>query len=153
MNEATIERIFALPCQELEGLVGESIAAGFALVQRLVAEWDSGANHFDKPGEALFLARRAGRVLGVCGLNIDPYAARPDVGRVRHLYVSADHRRHGIGRALVDRVVAEARKSFVTLTLRTNTDEGAAFYAAIGLRPTSTLPSSTHYLDLRDPAG
>jgi GNAT superfamily N-acetyltransferase len=153
MDDATIEKVFALSCEELTELVDESVAAGFAMVQRLVAEWDSGANCFDGPGESLFLARRAGRVLGVCGLNIDPYAARPDVGRVRHLYVLADHRRQGIGRVLVGRVVAVARQSFVTLTLRTNTPTAAAFYVAIGFTPTSTLPSSTHYLDLRVPAG
>jgi GNAT superfamily N-acetyltransferase len=150
MDDMTIERVFALPGEDVKELVDESAAAGFALVQRLVADWDSGANRFDQPGEALFLARRAGRVIGVCGLNVDPYAARPDVGRVRHVYVLADHRRQGIGWALVLRVVAEARKSFTTLTLRTNTAEGAAFYVAIGFTPTSTLASSTHYLDLEE---
>jgi GNAT superfamily N-acetyltransferase len=119
------------------------------LVRRLVEEWHSGANRFDRPGEVLFVAQLSGCVVGVCGLNIDPYARDPAVGRVRHLYVSVGERRKGVGRALIGRVVAGARKSFKTLRLRTNSKDAAAFYEAIGFRPTDSHSQSTHFLDLQ----
>jgi hypothetical protein len=49
-------------------------------VAELVAESER-----HRPGEALFVARVGERVVGVCGLNVDPYTAEPRVGRVRHL--------------------------------------------------------------------
>jgi GNAT superfamily N-acetyltransferase len=147
MQNVAIERVVDLPRQALDELAAESVAAGFQLVQRLVEEWQSGVNRFELPGEALFIARRAGRVVGVCGLNVDPYNSDAGFGRVRHLYVLADHRRQSIGRMLVATIVEEARKSFTTLTLRTNSVEGRVFYPAIGFAAT-TLPSSTHALDL-----
>jgi GNAT superfamily N-acetyltransferase len=148
MNGVTIERVHHLIREEFDGLVTESEATGLQFVTRLVDEWESGANRFDRPGEALFVARLDSCRLGVCGLNADPYSARPDVGRVRHLYVLAPHRRQGVGGSLLRRVVEEAAKSFSTLTLRTNTAEAAAFYEAAGFSPTVTLPSSTHRLNL-----
>jgi GNAT superfamily N-acetyltransferase len=146
MEKLAVERVRNLP--GVDDLVDESGAQGFALVRRLVEDWQSNVNRFDRPGEILLAARLADRVVGVCGLNIDPYAANPAVGRVRHLYVSTEHRRKGIGRELVGRVVAEARKSFKTLTLRTNTPDAAAFYEVLGFRPTDSHPQSTHFLDL-----
>jgi GNAT superfamily N-acetyltransferase len=149
MHELSVEQIFDLPDRELDGLVAESVALGFGLLCRLVADWDSGANRFDRPGESLFRARHAGRVVGVCGLNVDPYSHTPGVGRLRHLYVAAARRRQGVGRALVHRIVAEAAKSFSTLTLRTRSAEAAAFYERVGFAPTDQRPASTHFRDLR----
>ena len=50
-------------------------------------EWRTGTNRFDRPDEALFGAWAKGQLVGVCGLNIDPYRGDDRVGRVRHLYV------------------------------------------------------------------
>jgi hypothetical protein len=65
-------------------------------VRRLADDWVSVANRFDRPGEALFVARLPGQVVGVRGLNVDPYTAEPGVGRVRHLYVAAAHSGHAL---------------------------------------------------------
>lgn len=85
------------PAERLAALVAESERDGLGFVRRLVEEWTSGANRFDQPGAALFVASIDGAVVGVCGLNVDPYAARAGVGRVRHLYVLAPYRRRGAG--------------------------------------------------------
>lgn len=143
-----VERVAQLPDPALDGLLEEGVAQGFGFVRRLADDWNSGANRFDGTGEAFFVARRGGRVAGFCGLNVDPYAGSPAVGRLRHLYVAARHRREGVGRALVARVVAEAVKSFATLTLRTDSPDAAAFYEALGFRRTWELPATTHCLDL-----
>ena len=79
-----------------------------SLVRRLVDEWRDGSNRFDRPGEAVFGAWVEGRLVGVCGLNIDPYVRDERMGRVRHLYVLTACRRHGVGRLLMARVIEAA---------------------------------------------
>jgi hypothetical protein len=101
----------------LAELLAESDSEGFRFIRRLVTAWDSGANRFQRPGEALFVARDGDRVVGVCGLNIVPFAG-PNVGRVRHLYVLAEYRRRGAAR----------------------------FYEAVGFRPVADDPHCTHAL-------
>jgi len=116
----------------LEALLAESEQAGSSIVRRLVDEWTSGANRFDHPGEALFALRIEGRLVGVCGLNVDPYSAEPRLGRVRHLYVLSAYRRRGIGRQLVARVIATARGRFDRLRLSTRNPEAAQLYERMG---------------------
>ena len=94
----SVTRLDELPPDRLADLIAESEREGFALVRRLVDDWESGDNRFDRPGEALFAVVADGRVLGVCGLNIDPYLPGGRVGRVRHLYVAADSDAAGSGR-------------------------------------------------------
>ncbi|PYN03818.1 MAG: GNAT family N-acetyltransferase, partial [Candidatus Rokuibacteriota bacterium] len=98
--------------------------------------WAAGVNHFDRPGEALFVARDGERVIGVGGLNIDPYAATGNVGRVRHLYVLAAHRRRGIGERITAEIIAAARGRFENLRLRTSNPAAARLYERLGFRRT-----------------
>jgi len=142
------ERLLALPAGALAPLVAESEAVGSALVHRLVAEWESGANRFDRPGEALFGARIDGRLVGVCRLNVDPYAGSARIGRVRHLYVLRSFRQRGVGRRLVREVVAAARERFDRLHLRTTSPEAARLYEALGFRRSTEAPHHTHTLVL-----
>src|SRR4029077_6614438 len=81
-----------LPREALAPLVAESERDGWQFVRRLADEWTSGANRFDKPDEALFIASVDSVIVGVCGLNADPYASDESVGRVRHLYVLRAYR-------------------------------------------------------------
>jgi len=117
-------------------------------VRRLADEWASGANRFDRPGEALFVARSAGDVVGVCGLNVDPYATAPDVGRVRHLYVLRAHRHRGIGQQLVTAIVQAARGRFQRLRLRTQNPEAARLYERLGFRAAVDATDCTHVMEL-----
>jgi GNAT superfamily N-acetyltransferase len=148
-TSARIERLRALPGASFEALVGESERAGLRFLHRLAEEWASGANRFDRPGEALFAAVMDGRVIGVCGLNVDAYAATPRVGRVRHLYVLSACRRLGIGRRLVEEVVEAARGPFDTLRLRTQNPEAARLYERLGFRQSPGATDCTHLMDLR----
>jgi len=131
----------------LEALVAESEQAGSRIVRRLVDDWASGANRFDRPGEALFAARIEGRLVGVCGLNVDPYSAEPRLGRVRHLYVLSAYRRRGIGRQLVADVIAAARGRFDHLRLSTGNPVAAGFYERLGFR-SAEAAHCTHVLDV-----
>ena len=142
----TIERLRDLTA--LATLIAEGGRSGSRFVGRLATEWDSGANRFDKPGEALFVARLDGQPVGVCGLNVDPYTDERRVGRVRHLYVMEAYRRHGIGGRLLADVVAAARGPFDRLRLRAANPEAARFYEKMGFAPCTGEADSTHALDL-----
>jgi GNAT superfamily N-acetyltransferase len=143
--EVNIERLADLPTS-LAVLVAESEQRGYRFVRRLADEWTSSVNRFDQPGEALFGAWAAGRLVGVCGLNIDPYATDGSIGRVRHLYVLEEFRRLGVGRRLMEAVMAAARGRFTLLRLRTEIALAAAFYEKLGFSPQAGVPACTHTL-------
>ena len=146
---ASIERLSNLPFDRLALLVAESERAGLQLVRRLADEWASGQNRFDRPGEALFAALVDGRLIGVCGLNVDPYTAAPRVGRVRHLYVLSDDRRVGVGRQLVQEVIEAARGPFDTLRLRTHNPEAARLYERMRFLRSTAVKDCSHLMELR----
>jgi GNAT superfamily N-acetyltransferase len=143
-----IERLLELPAALLAPLIDESEQAGLRFVSRLAEEWESGRNRFDRPGEALFGALTDGGLVGVCGLNVDPYAGEPRIGRVRHLYVGMAHRRHGVGRQLVGAVVAAARGSFATLRLSAANPQAARLYETLGFRRRAGDARCTHVLEI-----
>jgi GNAT superfamily N-acetyltransferase len=144
---ATIETLRDLPPDRMRELLADSDAAGSRIVRRLVDEWIDGSNRFDRPGEALFGASVAGQLVGVCGLNVDPYARDARVGRVRRLYVLTSFRGRGVGRQLVARVIESTADRFDTLRLRTNNEAAARLYAAMGFREGGGS-TATHVLDL-----
>ena len=144
-----IERLSELPADRLGPLVAESEQVGLRFVRRLADEWTSGRNRFDRPGEALFAAVVEGRMIGVCGLNVDPYAGAPTVGRVRHLYVLSDHRKVGVGQRLVREVVAAARGPFGMLRLCTENPAAARLYERMGFRRCTDVAACTHLMELR----
>jgi ribosomal protein S18 acetylase RimI-like enzyme len=142
-----IQRIRSLPTQEFTEMLAESKIAGFRAIERLVTDWKTGVNRFDRPGEALFIARQGDRILGVCGLNRDPYINSSQIGRVRRLYVMQDSRRQGIGRTLVHQVIEVAKLSFDWLHVRTTNPIAAQFYQSLGFMPCHD-ESATHSLNL-----
>ena len=137
-----IERLHDLPSACVADLLSESERLGSRIVPRLVEEWDNRANRFDRPGEALFGAWVDGRLVGVCGLNVDPYAGHERIGRVRHLYVLSAFRRSGVGRQLVARVIQAAHGRFDDLRLRTNNSPAAQLYETLGF--TTCIGSDTY---------
>ena len=144
-----VERLTGSPAGVLDALVAESEAEGLGFVRRLVSEWASGAARFDRPGEALFVARQAGHAVGVCGLSADAYARGPRVGRVRHLYVARAARRLGVGAALTREVIEAARGAFDMLRLRTGNPAAAALYEGLGFQGSPQTADSTHVMALR----
>ncbi|HET9925685.1 MAG TPA: GNAT family N-acetyltransferase [Methylomirabilota bacterium] len=144
-----IERLSELPSEAFGPLVAESEQAGLRFVHRLVEEWASGRNRFERPGEACFAALVDGRIVGVCGLNVDPYTAEPRVGRVRHLYVLSAYRKLGVGERLVGEVIAAGRGQFGILRLRTQNEAAARLYERMGFRRCADLADCTHLMELR----
>ena len=144
----SIERISDLAAGQVAALVAESETQGSRFVRRLAEDWASGANRFDRPGEALFVARDDRRVVGVGGLNLDPYAAEPTVGRVRHLYVLTAYRRLGIGRRIVEEIIEAARGRFERLRLSTSNPEAARLYERLGFHPRADDVHCTHAMEM-----
>ena len=100
---------------------------------------EPGATHFRldpgevAPGAGVFLvARRRGRPVACGALRLlrDAAVARqlgPRVGELKRMYVAPDARGKGVGRALLDRLEAEARSLGVTrLVLETGTRQAEA---------------------------
>ena len=142
-RETSIRRADALP-PSLELLAGDALAQGFRIVNALIDDWAAGRNRFERPGEALYIADLDGIVVGVCGVNHDPYAADLGIGRVRRLYVSSEHRRRGIATALIRRLVDDARPKFRLLRLRTLDEDACRFYESQGFEPVRDDPYCTH---------
>jgi GNAT superfamily N-acetyltransferase len=116
------------------------------MVLRLAEAWRDGSNRFDAPGEAMFGAFLGDRLVGLCGLNHDPFDPAEHAGRVRHLYVATRHRRTGVGRLLIEAVVDRATGWFDYLN--TNCPpEAAQFYETLGFVP-HTAERITHRLPL-----
>jgi GNAT superfamily N-acetyltransferase len=143
-----IKRLTELPRAALAPLLAESVQAGWRFVARLADEWATGVNRFDLPGEVLFGGWAGRHLVGVCGLNVDPYAADPLDGRVRRLYVLAQFRRRGIGRRLVQAVLAAAAGRFVRLRLRTESPAAALFFERLGFHRQAGEPEGTFTLEL-----
>jgi len=141
-----IERLIHLQPGDLTALIAESEHQGQTFVRRLADEWAGGANRFDRTGEALFAVRDRGAIVAVGGLNFDPYAGEAGIGRVRHLYVLAAHRRRGLGARLVAAIVEAARGHFHTLRLSTSNPDAARLYERLGFRPRADANRSTHVM-------
>jgi len=139
-----VRRVRENVCNELAPLIAASQQEGFEFVVRLVHE--QAAGYFGRPGTALFGAYDA-ELLGVGGLTPDPYTDRPDIGRVRHLYVLPARRAEGVGQVLIGAIIEEARLYYRVLRLRADTQTAATFYQALGFS-TTTQPHSTHVLTL-----
>lgn len=139
-------RVTSLP-DGFEQLLAESVTEGFGHLVRLEAGWADHTNRFDRRGEALFAAFVGDRLAGICGLNRDPYSTEPDLGRIRHLYVSPSQRRTGVGRSLVAHALMAAAGHFDALCLRIPDSDAAAFYEALGFVAVSS-DTATHRLEL-----
>ena len=129
----------------IEGLLAESEQEGFQFVRRAQEEWLSGTNTFSKEGEALFAVFENERLLAIGGINRE--SARN--GRLRRFYVRREDRRKGIGRQLVQHVLAFAgRNDYSQVSLRCDTAAADRFYRAAGFRRTNSDPRVTHVIEL-----
>ena len=128
--------------------IAESEAEGFGFLTRLRDRWLDGTNRFDQPGEALFMGSEPHHPVAIGGLNRDPYVADDRRGRVRHLFVSASHRRMGVGRTMVQHIIEHASEHFSAVGLRTPDKDASAFYEALGFTRVDEA-DTTHLLVLQ----
>jgi GNAT superfamily N-acetyltransferase len=147
-EDTIVTRLHRLPLEQFAVLLAESEASGYRFLRRVIDEWERGINRFSRTGEALFAAEIGDRLVGVCGLNIDPYLDNPRVGRVRDVCVLAECRGRGIGRQLVEAAISAARGHFDRLRLRGEEAGPARLYESLGFRACREIPDRTHILIL-----
>jgi GNAT superfamily N-acetyltransferase len=134
-----------LPVPGIELLAAEAREEGYDFIETLVEQWANAENRFDAPGEGLLGHLRDGLLVAVGGLSVDPFAARPDMGRIRRVYVRPAWRNKGVGRALVSALVDRARTHFSCVRLRAENAKAARLYESMGFSLTQS-PDATHIL-------
>ncbi|WP_169617936.1 GNAT family N-acetyltransferase [Nodosilinea sp. P-1105] len=148
MEWIVIARISEFEAESMNHLAEESLSQGFRFFERLIPEYSSGLNCFDRFGEMLLTASVQGAIVGIGGLNQDPYFNHPKVGRSRHLYVESGWRKRGVGRLLVTQLIHAAKQHYQLLTLRTDTPAAAEFYQKLGFKTHPSWEHTTHHLQL-----
>ena len=123
----------------------ESLEQHFNMLRRLAENWQSGKNRFNAPGEPLLGAFVNHQLVGVCGINSDPFSPQPRAGRIRHLYISERYRRRGIGPQLLVSVITHSSAWFDFLNTHAPA-QAWPFYERLGFRPVYDEPRVTHRL-------
>jgi GNAT superfamily N-acetyltransferase len=136
----------SLPDPRVSSLAARATEEGFDFLNRLEADWTSGANRFDQTGEILLAVTDGASLLAVGGLNVDPYDTS-GFGRLRRVYVVPEHRAAGIGRALVAALLDHARPTFQSVRLRAGTNDAGKFYDCLGFRRVDAA-EATHAITL-----
>jgi GNAT superfamily N-acetyltransferase len=144
-----INKVTSLKTDELKNIIDDSLSDGYKFVKRLVDEFENGSNKFDKNGESLYVAIDGDDIIGVGGLNIDPYREESDVGRVRHLYVLRKNRGHGVGKKLLRIIIEEAQKHFRILTLSTDNPIADKLYRDAGFIKAEGIYKASHIMNLK----
>jgi GNAT superfamily N-acetyltransferase len=135
-----VARITQLP-PDIRRLREEADRDGVRNMGLLINEWESGAERFDAPGEALFGAFDGDTLIGIGGVTIEQGA---DAMRMRRLYVLGNWRKRGAGRTLAQMMIAKGLESadFLTCNARA-TPTAAKFWEATGFTPV-VAPGWTH---------
>jgi GNAT superfamily N-acetyltransferase/predicted kinase len=150
MQAVQIHPIKELQAQAWQTLLKTSLDEGYDFIQKLCDEYEAGTNRFDAPGAILLGAYLNDELIAVGGVHSDPYLQTATVGRVRHVYVLPEYRRHGVGRELMLALIQHAHEHFETLTLRTPTAHGDNFYKSLGFTDEPHFDNATHWLRLSE---
>lgn len=132
LKDIHIQQIENLMEYEFSHLVQESEEEGFNFLIRLINEYKNKINVFNKTGECLYGVFQGDMLIGVGGLNEDPYTKDNKIGRLRRFYISRDYRRIGLGNLLLNQLLCHAEKYFEVIVLHTDTKQGDVFYTANG---------------------
>lgn len=123
-------------------LRAEADAEGHRHMARLETDWASGAQRFDREGEALLAAFAGGELVGIGGLTHEPEPAGEPALRMRRLYVSPDARRSGVARAIASALTQEGFGHVALLTVHAGNPGADAFWGAQGFTLVSGRPWS-----------
>lgn len=129
---------------QINPLIETSLSEGFNFLLRLIDEWENGKNRFNKPNERLYQIEVGGEIVGIGGINNDPYSSSNKDGRIRHLYIHPNHRGKGFGKKIVRTIIADFGSNYEKFTLRTTTEAAAKFYEALGFRRVTDSKTNTH---------
>jgi len=133
--------------QDIRELLDESKKEGFNLINRLINDFKSGKNKFNKKGERLVVCEVDEKIVGICGLNIDPINSKR--GRIRRLYVLPQYRNKGVGRKLVKELIDYSKKHFKSVSVNIGKLNISEFYEDLGFKKYNKEKRITHLLRIR----
>ena len=113
----------------LSSLAEQARDEGHRHLDRLIADWTSGALRFERPGEALLAAHIADEFVGVGGLAVEPRLQ--SAFRMRRFYVLPSFRGQGIGGHLAQTLMRRAA-SAEALTVNAGDDDAGRFWEMLG---------------------
>jgi GNAT superfamily N-acetyltransferase len=125
-------RIFDDLPEGFDALRAEAAAEGHGNMDRLAVDWASGAQRFDREGEALLAAFVDGELAGIGGITVEPTATEAAALRMRRLYVARPHRRGGVARTIASALAQEAFGSAAWITVHAGNPGAEAFWEAQG---------------------
>ncbi len=124
------------PGRPLPDAVNDLIAAGLAegqkFLERASANWSRPGGPYEDPRSMMVVVFQEGVAVAMAGVAPDEYARDPDVGRLKHVYVRASHRRRGLADAMVRFCLARCEAGFRRLRLRAATPEAGRLYERHG---------------------
>jgi GNAT superfamily N-acetyltransferase len=97
------------------------------------------ATHVESDGYRLFVAEESGRIVGMGGLVVvdrppHPRSRRSGEGFIVNVYSLPRWRGRGVGRAIMDALVAEGRRLRLRRVYLRTSDEGRSLYESMGFR-------------------
>ncbi|MEM7189736.1 MAG: GNAT family N-acetyltransferase [Pseudomonadota bacterium] len=131
--EVSLEQVVNDLPDDLTALRKEARHEGYAFIERLADEWDAATVRFEKPGEALLVARSSAVIAGIGGITCDPFD--PSALRMRRFYVRLGFRRHGVARILAEALISDATKTGRQLNVNAGTDVAPGFWESMGFSP------------------
>ncbi|WP_142344497.1 GNAT family N-acetyltransferase [Bacillus cereus] len=150
MKDIHIQQIEDLMIYEHDYLVQESKDEGFNFLIKLISDYENKINTFNKTGECLYGIFQGEKLIGIGGLNQDPYTENNKIGRLRRVYISKDYRRIGLGNLLLNWLLSHSEKYFKVVVLHTDTKQGDAFYTTNGFVKGELFKGSSHYKVLKE---
>lgn len=132
---------------DLSDLQADAAREGYGFIDRLVNDWASKAVRFDKPGEALLIARQCGSIAGIGGVTEDPFVA--NALRMRRFYIRPGFRRRGIAQALAKVLLDAAIQTGRPITINAGTAVAPAFWESLGCIPVNA-EHHTHIWPMAD---
>ncbi|MGR5876884.1 GNAT family N-acetyltransferase [Bacillus pacificus] len=145
MKEIHIQQIEDLMLYEHNYLVQESKEEGFNFLIKLISEYENKINTFNKTGECLYGIFQGEKLIGIGGLNEDPYTENNKISRLRRFYILKNYRRIGLGKLLLNQLLSYAERILKVVVLHTDTKQGDAFYTANGFVKGELFKGSSHY--------
>ncbi|MEI6352757.1 MAG: GNAT family N-acetyltransferase [Candidatus Nomurabacteria bacterium] len=132
---------------EIQEIANETSQDNYNFVQRTIDEWKNNTNKFSKIGEKLWGIIIDNKIIGIGGLNKDPFIEDEKVGKVRHIYISKQYRGFGLSKILLNLIIEKAKENFTTLRLSTNNPIASSVYESLGFKKVEGI-KVTHQKDL-----
>ena len=141
-----IQKVVKIPFEGFTTLLEESEQEGHQFLRRLEVQWLNGKNSFSLEGEGFYKAMNNEELIGLGGINQDPYSNKSNIGRIRRFYIKKSWRQQGVGSLLLIHILTNHGLYFDEINLRTDSPIASSFYEKNGFEKTANQLNITHKL-------